>query len=201
MRRRVTRRLQGSYRLPIRISECIAPISRALVTKGQEKEGVNAIESYKHAPPGARPIVVYAESTYTLMKKIHRIFNVYKCYGLDKITILERDKKLAESIEQAGITTETDSILALKGLEKKCVLWSTRIIPIEYEDNALEFVYTILSRTSCILIIALSPQTIPAYKEIIGLLNQERAIFWDKDTESRFPDFCSEMESTVETDE
>ena len=105
----------------------------------------------------------------------------YKIYDIKKITILEKDNELLREINNKGIKCETDTILSLKGLEKECVLWSTRI-PLESEKEVFEFSYTIVTRTSCLLIIALSDDTQNIYKKILGLLNIERLIMWDKET-------------------
>lgn len=200
MARRQFHRLEGSYRLPVRVSEAIKPISEAIKISFNNEEGVGIITPYKGSPPGARPIVVYAATLDSIAKKIVEVFKTYSIYKINKATILEKDNKLSNALNQYGIKTETDTILRLKGLEKKCVIWSTRA-RIEYENEVFEFVYTILSRTSSILIIALSDNTLEIFKPVIGKLNPKRLIFWDDETERKFSSFCLNQEIQPDLDE
>lgn len=200
MARRQFHRLEGSYRLPVRISEAIKPISEAIQLSFNNEDGVGVITPYKGSPPGARPIVVYAPSLDGMASKIQKIYQAYSIYDIDFLTILEKDPQLSFALNQKGIRTETDTILRLKGLEKKCIVWSTRA-NIEYEKEVYEFVYTILSRTSSILIIALSDHTLDVYKPVIGKLNPGRLILWDNETFTKFSDFCEEVEITAYIDE
>ena len=200
MARRRFFRLEGSYRLPVRISECIKGLSDKIVEKFNGEEGVNGISPYKASPPGARPVVVYAPTLLEIGEKIKEVFNTYKIYDLKKACILEKDLELCQELNRIGISSETDTILSLKGLEKECVIWSTRI-PLEYEKEVYEFAYTILTRTSSILIIALSDNTQEVYKAIVGLLRRDRLIFWDKATEDRFESFCAAVGNIAVVDE
>lgn len=200
MDRRQFHRLDGSYRLPVRISEAIKRLSHAIVQRFGNDEGVNDITPYKGSPPGARPIVVFGQTTSELAEKVSAIFKQYKFYDLQQITILEKDLELQREIVKRGITCETDTILSLKGLEKECVLWSTSR-PLEFENEVFEFTYTIITRTSCILIIALTDNTQNIYKKILGLLDRERLIMWDKVSEEKFEMFSETYEMTTVTDE
>lgn len=200
MKKRQFHRLEGSYRLPVRVSEAIKPISEAIQIGFNNEDGVGIITPYKGSPPGARPIVVYAPTLDSTANKIIKVFNSYSIYDLDKVTILEKDKELLNALNQYGIQTETDTILRLKGLEKKCIIWSTRA-RIEYEKEVFEFVYTILSRTSSILIIALFDNTLEVFKPVIGKLNPKRLIFWDEETERKFDDFCLYQDVQPDLDE
>lgn len=192
--------LEGSYRLPVRISEAILSISKAINTRFNKERAASVITPYKGSPPGSRPIVVYGATNREVAEKIQAVFEQYKIYDLEKITILEKDMDLLREIARKGIVTESDTILSLKGLEKECVLWSTRI-PLEFEKEVFEFTYTILTRTSCILIIALTDNTQNVYKKILGLLAKERLIMWDRITQDKFDTFCEEYEPEVIQDE
>lgn len=200
MSRRQFYRLDGSYRLPVRISECIKKLSEAIVERFGNDEGVTNITPYKGSPPGSRPIVIYGQNYVEVAEKVKQVFEHYKIYDLQKITILEKDIELQNALIQQEITSETDTILSLKGLEKECVLWSTRI-PIEFEKEVFEFAYTIVTRTSCLLIIALTDNTQNIYKKILGLLNSERLIMWDKETENKFDMFCERYDPETIIDE
>ncbi len=73
----------------------------------------------------------------------------------------------------------------------------------EFHQEVYEFVYTILTRTSSILIIALSNQTVPFYKPIINLLRRDRLILWDIETKTKFNEFCEDniIEANEDEDE
>lgn len=182
-------KLEGSYRLPVRISECISNLSHAINKRFSNTEGTSNIVPYKGSPPGARPIVVYTNSTEELVTKLEHVFNEYKIFDLQNNCILERDHMLKNALIAKNINIDSDSILSLKGLEKECVIWAT-YIPLEFEGEAFEFAYTIVTRTSGILIIVITEQTQDVYKKVLGLLNPERLIFWDKNSEDKFNTFC-----------
>lgn len=193
--------LDGSYRLPVRISEAIKEISEAINTRFNKEKAASIITPYKGSPPGSRPIVVYGNNYIDVAEKIQDIFSHYKLYDLKRITILEKDSELHREILKKDIKAETDTILSLKGLEKECVVWSTRI-SLEFEKEVFEFAYTIITRTSCILIIALTDKTQNIYKKILGLLNKDRLIMWDKETEQKFDTFCEKYipEAVIDED-
>jgi len=193
MSNRKTHILKGSYRLPFRISECITKISEII------QDG-NIITPYKGSPPGARPIVIYAATAGDLKNKIESVYKTYSVYGLDRITILESDWDICNALKSIKVVCETDTILRLKGLEKTCVLWSTRK-DIEYKDEVAEFVYTILSRTTGILLIVLTTQTLNKYHKILNLLRKDRLILWDSETKNNFNSFCQEAADITPIDE
>ncbi len=200
MLRRTFHRLEGSYRLPVRISECIKDLSIKISESFGGEEGTSIITPYKGSPPGARPIIVYADTLQKIVVKLKSIFDCYKIYDLKLVTILEKDPTLTTELRKQGISTETDTILRLKGLEKECILWSTRA-EIEFEKEVYEFIYTILTRTSSVLIVALFPETKPIYKRVIHLLRKDRIIFWDTITKQKFNEFCEQTEIEVLEDE
>lgn len=181
--------LKGSYRLPFRIAEALQLISSE--SDDDTIELKTTLTPYKGSPPGARPIIIYAATPNELKIKIQSVYKTYSVYGLDRITILECDGDIYRALKAVNIPCETDTILKLKGLEKTCVLWSTRQ-DIEYKDEVAEFVYTILSRTSGILLIVLTTQTLNKYHKIIKWLRKDRLIIWDNETKNNFDSFCSD---------
>src|SRR5260221_5606498 len=193
--------LEGSYRLPFRICESILKISEHINLVFRKSHAARVLSPYKGAPPGARPIVVAGKDVADLSAKIREIVRLYSIFGLANNCILERDPFL-----RASLGIDTDTVLRLKGMEKHCVIWSTRA-GIEHIKEKFEFVYTILSRTSRLLIIALfdaadgSTGTLGIYKEAIELLDRERLIFWDKETKEKFPFFCQAVQAIDETEE
>ncbi|MGI4735780.1 MAG: UvrD-helicase domain-containing protein [Janthinobacterium lividum] len=179
-------RLQGSYRLPFRISEAIRGVSEQINTlyKGDQDAGV--ISPYKGSPPGARPILVYAENLPQLADKISEIIRTFSSFDLQDVTILEKEPMLARALRERDVlNVDTDTILKLKGLEKTCIVWATNTA-IEHRGEVFEFIYTILTRTSCLLIITLTPNTLPLYIPIVKELRADRLICWDKQASEKF---------------
>jgi hypothetical protein len=200
MKRRQHFLLNGSYRLPHRISQSIFKLSSVIVDRWKKNEATKEITPVKNSPPGARPIIVYAATLDNMAAKVQAIVNAYRDYDINMVTILEKDEELCKSLKDLSIQAETDTILKLKGLEKECILWSTRIA-IDDENEAYEFVYTILTRTSCILIIALSDSTQKVFKKIINLLDREKTILWDSETKSKYDSFCEVVETEMIVEE
>lgn len=184
-----TKKLEGSYRLPFRISECIRPLSERIRL---DNENTDIITPYKGSPPGARPIVVFAHNTEVMVKKTLWIVWYYKLYKAvdivapfeNKINILEKDEELSRGLnsKKRGISV-TDTILKLKGLEKECILWSTRA-KIKGTDEVFNYIYTILTRTSSLLIIALFPDSPNYVHEAINLMDRNKMIVWDEVTQN-----------------
>jgi len=181
VQRRVPHRLQGSYRLPFRISEAIRGISEHINTLYEGDSSAGVIAPYKGSPPGARPVLVYAENIPQLADKLAEIIQSYACFSLKEIAILEKDELLRLALKERlndEIPIETDTILKLKGLEKTCVVWSTRAA-IEHRGEVFEFTYTILTRTSCLLLITITPDTQEMYFPVLKQLRADRLICWD----------------------
>jgi DNA helicase II / ATP-dependent DNA helicase PcrA len=179
-----TIRLKGSYRLPSNISKAIKPISEIL--KDSSHKDVDIITPYKGSPPGIRPIFVYGKTIEGIAYKIVNITERYANYGIfddnQKITILEKDNDLFVALNKnKNNIAETDTILKLKGLEKNIILWSTRKA-IYDEEEICNFIYTIMTRTSCMLIIALFDNINEEYVNILNLLDRNLCIYWDEDT-------------------
>ena len=200
MKRRERFLLEGSYRLPQRISESIKRLSQAIVIRWKSNEGAKEIAPVKSSPPGARPIVVFADSLNGMAQKIKCIFDTYKVYDLNKITILEKDNELYRALNELKLPCETDTILRLKGLEKDCILWSSRV-GVNDDKEVYEFIYTILTRTSSILIIALSNSTKENFKKVINLLDRDKLILWDSETKQKYNSFCENVAVEVQENE
>jgi hypothetical protein len=187
-------RLQGSYRLPFRISEAIRGVSERINTlyKGDQDAGV--ITPYKGSPPGARPILVYGDNLPQLADKLSEVIRTFASFDLQDVTILEKDPLLARALRERDVpAVETETILKLKGLEKTCVVWSTNTL-IEHRGEVFEFIYTILTRTSCLLIITLTPETAPLYIPLIKELRSDRLICWDKQSTEQFQQLKQQVE-------
>jgi DNA helicase-2/ATP-dependent DNA helicase PcrA len=70
-------------------------------------------------------------------------------------------------------------------MEKDCIVWSTRVA-VNTPGDEDYFVYTILTRTRSILIIAMFDETIPRYREIVKLFPKDRLMIWDEATEHHY---------------
>lgn len=193
IQRRVFHRLKGSYRLPFRVSECIADISKSI-------ENGNALSPYKGSPPGARPIVIYADDDESAAKKIGSVFKTYRNYNINSVSILECDASLSVALFAEGVPHTTHTILKIKGMERSCVLWSSRI-DIEYKYEVEEFVHTIMTRTSGILIIALFPNTLEKYIGVIKILRRDRLILWDRQTTEKYNELCNVQAKVEDLDD
>lgn len=193
MRNLSSHKLNGSYRLPFRIANCIRPIS---VHISETHTNAELISAYKGSPPGARPIILYGENYEAVGLKIAWITYWYITYGMFDpslgrlITILEKDYRLKKYLNDWGISrwnrkvAETDTILRLKGMEKELVVWSTAI-KIEDEEDVFHYIYTILTRTSKLLIISLSDDSPEYVTKTFQILKDSNTdyIVWDKETE------------------
>lgn len=182
------KKLEGSFRLPFRVSECIRPLSEIINRKFGEREGLQAdiINPYKGAPPGSRPIFVFAQDTNSAAQKVYEIFSTYhQALNLDRVTIFERDAELNLALALNQTPTETEIILKAKGLEKNCVLWSTRI-NVDTQTEKEEFIYTILTRTVSLLIILVFPNIQQDYINIIKQFIEPRLIRWDEESETAY---------------
>lgn len=197
MRNRITHKLDGSYRLPYRISEAIKPLSESIKFGGQEDADI--ITPYKGAPPGARPIIVFANDNEEMAEKIISISNSFKPFDVidlsqpnNNITVLEKHSLLSFALNSRvnGIAT-TDTILRLKGLEKKFIVWSTKS-SIEHTGEIKNFIYTIFTRTSGLLLVAIYPEINEDYKEIIRSIRKDRVLLWDKSTSEEYSKLLSE---------
>jgi hypothetical protein len=196
------RSLDGSYRLPYRISDCMKPFSAEL---GKSNSG-NVLHSYPGGPPGARPILVYGKTTSECGKKIANAMFYYRKYSKSetRLTILEKDAKLEKSIREGWkdvikkrdpgriltgkglffLGTKCDSVLRIKGLEMPFVVWSSMKNP--EEDNLLEtheFSYTAMTRTSAVLFIAASEETTIQNMQTLRLLSPNFLLTWDEESQ------------------
>ena len=202
VQRRVPHRLQGSYRLPFRISEAIRGISEHINTLYEGDNSAGVIAPYKGSPPGARPVVVYADTLPRLADKLAEAIQAYSCFALKEITVMERDSLLQRALKERlndDIPTETETILKLKGLEKTCVVWSTRAA-IEHQGEVFEFIYTVLTRTSCLLLITLTPDMQEMYLPVLQQLRADRLIFWDAESSQQFVKLQSKAIAAVTID-
>jgi hypothetical protein len=208
-RNRRTHELQGSYRLPFRVSEAVVPLSERILKKREacnDSVEMSLHNPYRGSPPGARPIVVWAENENDMAKKIQAIYLTYG-RSLDEVgfdlgicSILEQDGPLRRAVEARQLDAETNTVLRIKGLEKSCVIWSTRVFD-DSEDDVEEYVYTILTRSAALLIIALFPDTNKSYYPVINTLHRADIVIWDDETDCKFDSYCVDRLLPAEIEE
>jgi DNA helicase-2/ATP-dependent DNA helicase PcrA len=201
-RRRKTHELKGTYRLPLRISQALIPLHERIRQKRKQCEdelGLSEQHPYRGAPAGARPIVLWAHAPSDMAEKVAEVLSIYRgdqgTVGFDVLptVILEGDSELVDAIKDSrrhDLVAEPDSILSVKGLEKACVIWSTRAA-VANEQDVDEFVYTILTRTRSMLLIGLFPDTRSEFRPILNVFKHESLIFWDEDSRKQFDLLCN----------
>ena len=184
--------LFGSYRLPVAIANCVRPLAES-IQQTHEEEGISTADiaiphSRKASVVGVRPIVVVGDEA-ELARSIHEIRFAYNGYlsaesESNQITICEPDLPLARAIGGLGDHATPTTVKKIKGLERGFVVWSTRT-NLGNADESAESVYTIATRSSCILVIAVDPEeTSNLSREILDKLDQEHLMFWNQESET-----------------
>jgi hypothetical protein len=191
-------RLNGSYRLPYRISEAIQPLSKHISGYSADKDITPEMTPSKGAPPGARPLFVYANESKSLADKIISIKKAYEIYELKTVTILEEDGELCRKIRELNSRVETSTVLKLKGLEKEMIVWSLQAY-VEFENELMEFAYTIMTRTNCLLVIAVTDDFREYYRPVVKMIRNDRIIFWDKESETKYQNLIQLSQQVTQT--
>ena len=99
--------------------------------------------------------------------------------------ILEHDAGLRKAIQAQGGKAWTDTILRVKGLEHPWVVWSTRAV-VPADEDAEEFVYTILTRGSGVLVVALFPDPCEAFQAVLNTFEPDGVLLWDGPSAAAF---------------
>lgn len=189
--------LNASYRLPYRISESVENVSNKILGRWEkdnssEKGNLLALRAIKNSFPGARPILVSGEDEGVIASKIRKIYKHYQGYGIEKFMLLENDHYLASQLWERDLKGRRDSILSMKGMETPFVIWSSRI-EIDDPKEVYEYLYTIFTRTSSILVLALFLETLDIYREPLAQLREDRLIFWDEESEKNYKDVIKQV--------
>lgn len=190
-----SRTLKGSFRLPFRVSEALVPLSRRIGRKWKPVDpavDVAMVHPYKGSPPGVRPVVVAAATVQEMARKLLQIGKAYGA-ALGEVgfelgagpMILESDDGLRNAIKAQGGAAWSDTILRVKGLERPWIIWSTRVAVPAAEDVE-EFVYTILTRGSGLVVIALFPEPSEAFQAVLHTFERESVLLWDEASEAAF---------------
>jgi len=188
------RPLRGSYRLPIRVCEAVRPLAeriaarrRSLAGAGDaEEEDVVLPESVKSAVLGPRPIIV-AGSEDEVAGALRSVLSSFApllraaVSGDVVVCVAERDEWVMDRLANPppGMTVRRESMRAIKGLERPCVVLSTRV-EVPHDESLDEWIYTVLTRTTALLVLALSERTSPELREVIAQLRPDRLMAWNE---------------------
>ncbi len=173
--------LAGSYRVPQRVSECLRPLARRVLARHEtEEDGPLLPAARKSSVPGFRPILVWADDEASTADQVAEILGVY---GVRRACFAERATSLRRSVSHRlkglgrQVEVRDETMKAIKGLERECVVWSLRA-PIVADEAIDELVYTALTRTKRILILAAGPDAAVDLLEILKCLRRDRLNPW-----------------------
>ncbi|MDA9359841.1 hypothetical protein N9R50_01555, partial [bacterium] len=188
-RRFTYRKLQSSYRLPPSVSKAVSPLAaqvQALRKASGNADPDTALPNSRRASViGVRPIVIVGDPK-ELAEQIVEIKELYAEYidmeeGDATTTVLERDAVLSKALVDCGVHVDNSTVRKIKGLERRFVVWSVAQ-PIVADEVHLESVYTALTRTSCLLIIALPRAPIPiGNAEVLTMLDIDALLAWTEE--------------------
>jgi len=197
-------RLEGSHRLPVPIARCVGPLVDAAIelriAARQSADDLSPPNSRKASVIGVRPVLVVGDEEH-LAAEIRRIVETYRGYleaefGSDRITVCESDPSLTKAIGTPRI--ESATVMGIKGLERGMVVWSARRPPTN-SDEALETAYTVMTRTSCLLVLAVDPEDLPAaHLDVIRHLERDHVMRWDQRAEAWWKRVVLRSESPAE---
>lgn len=106
-------------------------------------------------------------------------------------TTLASYLKSAVEVTEPKYVIENNSMLKIKGLERPCVLFSTKLDgSLTPGASTYEWTYTILTRPTSVLILNLSTATNPEIKALIGRMRRDCLFFWDQKAEDQFDEFA-----------
>lgn len=187
--------LEGSFRLPFRIGECIKPLSEKIKEKfsATGNTDVYEIRPYKGAPPGARPIFIHDKDLGKLAEKVAQVFQAYCKYDeehIQQVDVLEGQHDMLTALRKAGLKAEGHAAQKIKGMEKPFVLWDT-LAAVNTSNETEEFIYTILTRTTNVLVIAVRDKLKTGYFDIIKDFAADRLIFWDQKSREVYHNICN----------
>jgi SAM-dependent methyltransferase len=180
--------LGGSYRLPIRVCEALEDLALAYLAVSTTSEidadllDLVLPESRKAAVLGPRPVVV-AGDPMSVGNDLREVFAAYRPLieaSGGSVTVAEDDEMVAASVAAAAPWAQVarESMRSIKGLERACIVFSDRAQV--GEESAAEWIFTILTRATTLLVVVMSPDAPPATKAILGRLREDRLLFWDQ---------------------
>ncbi len=208
-RRWRTHTLHGSYRLPLRICEAVAPLAKhveashsALHDVDGEPMDLTDLSAVTSAVPGARPITL-SGTRAEIKQQMAEVLTAYAPLLLETtpqnraITIAEghrhewlntkllKKEVLPPALKDAEVRVDDRSMRAIKGLERPAVIWSTKA-HLPADESHLEWIYTMLTRTTGLLLILLSDSAGEESREALRLLDPSRLLHWTARAQQHF---------------
>jgi len=159
--------------------------------------------SVKNAMLGCRPIILASDSVDEFSAQLAEVLQfiaplVQRGQSFRITNADELNKKVSQAVTRAirlsgtAFELENNSMLRIKGLERSCIFFSTYFTGNGSPGTSTdEWIYTILSRTTSVLIILLSSTTPSEVKSLIGRLRADRLLFWDRKAEMVFSEFAA----------
>jgi len=157
--------------------------------------------SMKSAITGIRPVILCPAHSDDLSEQLAEVLRTHCDFSTDQIDHVKLTYAEANPIEkkelQMGLiwhsingTVQIESMLKIKGLERPIVVWNTRMTSSYARASELnEWIYTILTRTTGLLVIALSVHTPDEIRTAVAALRRDRLLFWNKAAETRFDEW------------
>lgn len=192
-RRRNVQRLDHSYRLGRRLAEAVRPLAEAIyeATPRAQQEWVGLPAGTRSGVLGFRPVVLLRNerTTRQLSEVLEHFRPVFDAAERPTLTIAEgrgRDDDLlgvAKACVPDGVECRHETMAAIKGLERTCVVWSTGSVW-ELDEGAAEFAHTVLTRAVSLAVIVLDEDG--SRDEILATvarLRPDRLLFWDEAAE------------------
>ena len=114
--------------------------------------------------------------------------------GKPIVTVAEGDKRMRELAKAAlpeHFEVRSETMLAIKGLERRCVLWSTDS-DLPSNEATQEWIYTILTRSTCLVVVVLSDAADPAVRSAVSRLRRDRLQFFTREAAESFDAWVAE---------
>lgn len=184
--------IRGSYRLPVRVCECVQPLAEHLARDRRALRGDHDValpQPKKPAVLGIRPVVLAATNA---ARALPQVFAAYR-RTLDQVPEAGREITVAErSFPEAvvaaavppGYRVSSRSMRQIKGLERAGIVWSTAG-DLPAHESELEWIYTILTRTTCLAVLVVDPSSLSRERRTaLRVLRRDRLVCWDDAAEA-----------------
>jgi hypothetical protein len=202
------RRLTGSYRMPINLCTAVRPLAERIRDRRQrtgpaEKAGEDRPvlleddelvlpESVKGAVLGVRPVLV-AGTRSEVKAQLAEILETYepilpRSPGDHPVTVADSDRwtrDIVREIAPEGFRVEARSMYSIKGLERPCIVWSTKEA-LPTNEAVDEWVYTIITRSTCLAVIALSQEAPAQVRSVVAALDPDWLLYWTETAKETF---------------
>ena len=180
------RELAGSYRLPALVCEALQPLADEILQNQFEASGA-VPEVRRSAVPGPRPIIVDAACSERMANALETMskFEPQHESGRSAWSVVceppSKQHPLRNALMQRGLRVHCESMLRIKGLELPLVIFPTDATP-PFDEATEEWVYTALTRSTCVLVIAVCEETSPDIADTLRHIDRrrEQLMFWDE---------------------